>query len=101
VASPRVRASAILEARQRANLTQLELATLAEEASTQGRRPRLKQESAAERSRRLCCVELVRVVLGSAGGRSLRSDAEREFLECDADPVSWRLVGNDLVVAAS
>ncbi len=51
--SPRFRASVILEARQRANLTQLELATLAEEASTQGRRPRLKQESAAERSRRI------------------------------------------------
>ena len=57
MASPRFRASVIPEARQRANLTQLELATLAEEASKQGRRPRLQQESAAERARRISAWE--------------------------------------------
>jgi transcriptional regulator with XRE-family HTH domain len=47
----------ILEARKRANLTQLELATLADEAATHGRSPRLNQESAAERARRISAWE--------------------------------------------
>jgi hypothetical protein len=55
--------------------------------------------AARNRNDRHCCVERVRAILGL--GETLHSDAERELLECGADPVSWRLFGNDLVVAAA
>lgn len=53
MASPRFRAAVILEARQRANLTQLELATLADEATNPGRRAASKSKQAVERTLRI------------------------------------------------
>ncbi len=53
MASPRFRPSVLLEARQRAKLTQLQLATLAEDATPVERQPASKSAPAEERARRI------------------------------------------------
>ena len=57
VAVPRFRPSVLLEGRQRAQLTQLELATLAEEAARGARQPVSKGDPAEERTRRISAWE--------------------------------------------
>src|SRR6478609_7719944 len=57
VAVPRFRPSVLLEGRQRAQLTQLELATLAEEAARAARQPVSKGDPAEERTRRVSAWE--------------------------------------------
>src|SRR5213592_4920428 len=57
VAVPRFRPSVLLEGRQRAQLTQLELATLAEEAARAARQPVSRGDPAEERTRRVSAWE--------------------------------------------
>jgi transcriptional regulator with XRE-family HTH domain len=57
VAVPRFRPSVLLEGRQRAQLTQLELATLAEDAARAARQPVSIGEPAEERMRRVSAWE--------------------------------------------
>ena len=57
MASPRFRPSVLLEARRRAKLTQLELATLAEEAALVERQPVSKSDQPEERARRISAWE--------------------------------------------
>jgi transcriptional regulator with XRE-family HTH domain len=57
VAVPRFRPSVLLEARKRANLTQLQLATLAEEASPAGQEKEPKGDPVEERAQRISAWE--------------------------------------------